>query len=204
MLETLSRQWWAVALRGVAAVLFGVLALVWPEITVFALVIAFGAYALVDGVFTLITAFGDQTGERSGDRDGRRTPGRRAWLLARGIAGVLAGVIALIWPGITALALLWVIAVWAVVTGLLEIVAAFHLRKEMRREWLLALSGALSVLFGVLLIVWPTAGVLTLVVLIGVAAIAFGVTLLMLGLRLRQMGRPDPAATGHHRRPATT
>ncbi|GIF00828.1 HdeD family acid-resistance protein [Paractinoplanes rishiriensis] len=196
MLETLSRHWWAVALRGVAAILFGVLALVWPGITVFALVIVFGAYALADGVFTLAAAFGN--------RDGDRRRGNRAWLFARGIAGILAGIIAFAWPGITALALLWVIALWAMVTGVLDIVAAFQLRKEMRREWLLALSGALSVLFGVLLVVWPAAGVLALIALIGVAAIAFGITLLMLGLRLRRERRHDPAATGHHHRPATT
>ena len=196
MLETLSRHWWAVALRGVAAILFGVLALVWPGITVFALVIVFGAYALVDGAFTLVAAFGD--------RDGARTRGSRAWLVARGIAGILTGIIAAVWPGITALALLWVIALWAMVTGVFDIVAAVQLRKQMRREWLLALSGAFSVLFGVLLVVWPAAGVLTLVVLIGIAAVAFGVTLLMPGLRLRRARRQDPAAAGHHRRPATT
>ena len=94
MVETLSRHWWAVALRGVAAILFGVLALVWPGITVFALVIVFGAYALVDGAFTLVAAFGD--------RDGARTRGSRAWLFARGIAGILTGIIAAVWPGITA------------------------------------------------------------------------------------------------------
>jgi uncharacterized membrane protein HdeD (DUF308 family) len=185
-----------VALRGAAAILFGVLALVWPGITVFALVIAFGAYALVDGAFTLAAAFGDQ--------DGGPTRGGRAWLVARGVAGILTGIIAAVWPGITALALLWVIAIWAVVTGVFDIVAAVQLRKQMRREWLLALSGAMSVLFGVLLVVWPAAGVLTLVVLIGVAAIAFGVTLLMLGLRLRRARPHEPATTGHHRRPATT
>src|SRR5690349_2272590 len=139
MLETLSRYWWAVALRGGAAILFGVLALVWPGITVFALVIVFGAYALVDGAFTLVAAFGN--------RDGGRTRGSRAWLFASGIAGILTGIIAAVWPGITALALLWVIAVWAMVSGVLDIAAAFQLRKEMRREWLLALSGGLSVLF---------------------------------------------------------
>ena len=196
MLETLSRHWWAVALRGVAAILFGVLALVWPGITVFALVILFGAYALVDGAFTLAAGFGN--------RDGGRTRGSRAWLFVRGIAGILTGIIAAVWPGITALALLWVIALWAMMTGVLEIVAAFQLRTEMRHERLLALSGALSVLFGVLLVVWPAAGVLTLIVLIGVAAIAFGITLLMLGLRLRQVRRHDPAAAGHRHRPATT
>ncbi|MET0520583.1 MAG: HdeD family acid-resistance protein [Jiangellaceae bacterium] len=193
MLETLSRHWWAVALRGVAAIVFGVLALIWPGITVFALVLVFGAYALVDGAFTLAAAFGN--------RDGGRTKGSRAWLFARGVAGILTGIIAAVWPGITALALLWVIAVWAMVTGVLDIVAAFQLRKEMRHEWLLALNGALSVLFGVLLVVWPAAGVLTLVVLIGIAAIAFGITLLVLGLRLRQVRHQDLA--GHQHRPAT-
>jgi uncharacterized membrane protein HdeD (DUF308 family) len=196
MLETLSRHWWAVAVRGVAAILFGVLALVWPGITVFALVIVFGAYALVDGAFTVVAAFGD--------RDGGRTRDRRAWLVARGIAGILTGIVAVFWPGITALALLWVIALWAMVTGVFDIVAAIQLRKQIRREWLLALSGALCVLFGVLLVVWPAAGVLTVVALIGIAAIAFGITLLMLGLRLRRERRYDPAAVGHHRRPATT
>ncbi|MET0492863.1 MAG: HdeD family acid-resistance protein [Actinoplanes sp.] len=196
MLETLSRRWWAVAFRGVAAILFGVLALVWPGITVFALVIVFGAYALVDGAFTLAAAFGD------GDDD--RTWGSRAWLVARGAAGILIGIIAAVWPGITALALLWVIAVWAAVTGVLDIVAAVELRKQMRHEWLLALSGALSVLFGILLVAWPATGVLTLILLIGIAAIAFGITLLMLGLRLRQTQRPHRATPGHHRRPATT
>ncbi|MFC4070481.1 HdeD family acid-resistance protein [Actinoplanes subglobosus] len=195
MLETLSRRWWAVALRGAAAILFGVLALVWPGITVFALVLVFGAYALVDGAFTLVAALGD--------RDGGRTRGSRAWLLARGAAGILTGIVAAVWPGITALALLWVIAVWAIVAGVFDIVAAYLLRKELRREWLLALSGVLSVAFGVLLAVWPAAGALTLVVLIGAAAIAFGGTLLMLGLRLRRGRRHDPAAAGHFHRPAT-
>ena len=109
MLETMSRHWWAVALRGVAAILFGVLALVWPGITVFALVLVFGAYALAAGALTLVAAFGN--------RDGGRTRGSRAWLFARGVAGVLTGVIAAVWPGITALALLWVIALRAVVTA---------------------------------------------------------------------------------------
>jgi uncharacterized membrane protein HdeD (DUF308 family) len=196
MLETLSRHWWAVALRGAAAILFGVLALVWPGISVFALVIVFGAYALVDGAFTVVAALGSRDG-------GITMRGSRVWLLTRGIAGILTGIIAAVWPDITALALLWVIAVWAVVAGVFDIVAAFQLRKQMRREWLLALSGALSVSFGVLLVVWPAAGVLALVVLIGVAAIAFGSTLLMLGLRLRREHDHDPAAAGRHHRPAT-
>jgi uncharacterized membrane protein HdeD (DUF308 family) len=194
MLETLSRHWWALALRGVAAILFGVLALVWPGITVYALVIVFGAYALVDGLFTVAAAFGD--------RDRTRARGSRAWLIARGIAGILTGIIAAVWPGITALALLWLIGSWAIVTGVLDVVAAIQLRKQLRHEWLLALSGVLSVLFGVLLIVWPDAGALTLIVLIGIAALAFGVALLAFGLRLRQ-ARPRDPAPGHHHRTAT-
>jgi uncharacterized membrane protein HdeD (DUF308 family) len=194
MLETLSRHWWALALRGVAAILFGVLALVWPGITVFALVLVFGAYTLVDGAFTVAAAVGGRAGGRARDS--------RTWLFVRGVAGILTGIVAFLWPGITALALLWLIGAWAVVTGVFDIVAAIQLRRELRHEWLLGLSGALSVLFGILLVVWPAAGVLTLVVLIGIAAIAFGVTLLTLGLRLRQARRRDPAA-GHHHRTAT-
>jgi uncharacterized membrane protein HdeD (DUF308 family) len=196
MLETLTRYWWAVALRGVAAVLFGLMALVWPGITLFALVILFGAYALVDGVFTLVAALGR--------RDRADAPaGSRGLLIVQGVAGILLGILAFVWPGITALALLYLIAAWAVVTGVLEIVAAVRLRRELRREWLLALSGALSVVFGVLLVIWPAAGVLTLVVLIGVSAIVFGVTLLMLGVRLRQQREGRGAVTGNRQRPAT-
>ena len=194
--RVLFRAWWLVLLRGVAGILFGIITFISPLSSLAALVIVFGAYALVDGAFTLVAAFGQ--------RDGGRRPGSHAWLFARGMAGILTGVIAAVWPGITALALLWVVALWAMVTGVFDIVAAFQLRKEMRREWLLALTGALSVLFGVLLVVWPADGILALVVLIGVAAIAFGITLLMFGLRLRREWHHDPAAAGHHRRPATT
>jgi len=124
MLETLSRYWWAVVLRGVVAVLFGVMALVWPGITVFALVVLFGAYALVDGVITLATAIGGN----------RERAGSRGWLVVEGIAGVLIGILTFAWPGVTALALLWLIAAWAIVTGVLEIVSAVRLRRELRHE----------------------------------------------------------------------
>jgi uncharacterized membrane protein HdeD (DUF308 family) len=194
MLETLTRYWWVVALRGAFAVLFGLMALIWPAITLLALVILFGAYALVDGVFTLVAAFGK--------RDSIAVDsGSRGLLVAQGVAGIILGVLAIAWPGITALVLLWVIAAWAVLIGALEIFAAVRLRRELRREWLLALSGALSVLFGILLVVWPAAGALTVVVLIGVSAIVFGVTLLTLGLRLRRQRPAGQAAAGH--RPAT-
>src|ERR687889_550458 len=100
MLDSLSRYWWAVALRGVAAVLFGLMALLWPGITLFALVILFGAYALVDGAFTLVTAIRDRDGADTG-------PAGRGWLIARGVSGIAIGVLAVVWPGLTALALLW-------------------------------------------------------------------------------------------------
>jgi uncharacterized membrane protein HdeD (DUF308 family) len=194
MLETLSRNWWAVALRGVAAILFGLAALVWPQITLYALVLLFGAYSLVDGAFTLVAAFG---------RGAR--PGGRGWLIARGVAGIAVGVLTFVWPGITALALLWVIAVWAVVTGVLEIVAAVRLRRELRNEWLLALSGALTVIFGVLLVVWPASGILALITLIGSFALVFGVLLMVLAVRLYRHGhRPVPRAAARDRtRPET-
>lgn len=191
MLLSVTRYWWAVVLRGVAAVLFGVMALIWPSITVIVLVVLFGAYTLVDGIIGLGAAvFGG--GER----------GRRGWLVVEGIAGVLAGIITLAWPGITALVLLWLIAAWALVTGVLEIVAAVRLRREIQGEWLLALSGVLSVLFGILLAVWPAAGALSVVFVIGIYAIVFGVALVGLGLRLRRLRR-DTGTVSAARRPAT-
>jgi uncharacterized membrane protein HdeD (DUF308 family) len=193
MLETLTRYWWAVALRGTLAILVGVTALVWPRITLFALVLLFGAYSLVDGVFTLAAALGWR------DRGGTDTAGR-IWLCVQGVAGIILGVLAFVWPGITALALLWLIGIWAIVIGVLEVIAAIRLRRELRREWLLGLSGAATALFGILLIAWPAAGVLTLIALIGVSALVFGAALLAFAERLRRQQRP---ATGSRRRPAT-
>ena len=195
MLETLTRNWWVVALRGAAALLFGLLALIWPEITLFALVILFGAYALVDGLFSLGAAIlGGRTGERA---DGRS----RGWLVFEGVAGLVIGVVTFVWPGITTLVLLALIAAWALVTGVLEVVAAVRLRKEIRGEWLLALGGVLSVLFGVLLVVWPATGAVALVVLIGAYAVVFGAVLIGLALRLRRL--QSGASTAPGARPAT-
>jgi uncharacterized membrane protein HdeD (DUF308 family) len=193
MLEILTRNWWAVAVRGALAILFGVTALVWPGITLFALVLLFGAYSLADGAFTLAAALGRR------DRGTTDTSGR-IWLVVQGIAGIIIAVLAFVWPGITALALLWLIGVWAVVIGVLEVIAAVRLRRELRREWLLGLSGAATALFGILLIVWPAEGVLTLIALIGISAVVFGVALLAFAEHMRRRQRPE---TGHHRRPAT-
>jgi uncharacterized membrane protein HdeD (DUF308 family) len=179
MLEILTRNWWVLAVRGALAVLFGLLALIWPGITVLALVLLFGAYALVDGVMALYTALFDRG--RPGGRGG-------GWLVLEGVAGVLAAIGAVVWPGITALVLLYLIAAWALVTGVAEIVAAIRLRREIEGEWLMILSGALSILFGLLAFLFPGAGALAVVWLIATYAIAFGVVMLILAFRLRRHG----------------
>jgi len=184
VLPVLARNWWALVLRGLAAILFGVLAFAWPGITLFVLVLIFGAYMLVDGIFAIVAAV-----RAAGEED-------RWWLLlVQGILGVLAGLVAIFWPGLTALALLYFIAAWAIVTGIMEIVAAIRLRREIEGEWALALSGALSVLFGVLLVVLPApAGLLSLVWLIGAYAVATGVLLLILGFRVRSEASKEATA----------
>jgi uncharacterized membrane protein HdeD (DUF308 family) len=177
VLPTLARNWWAIALRGVAAILFGILAFFWPGITLFVLIIFFGAYLFVDGIFSIVAAV-----RAAGEQE-------RWWLLLiQGILGVLAGLVAFFWPGLTALALLYFIAAWAIVTGALEIAAAIRLRREIVGEWALGLSGALSVIFGVLLVVLPApAGLLSLVWLVGAYAVASGVLLLILAFRVRSL-----------------
>jgi len=165
------------ALRGVIAVLFGILAFIWPGLTLWALVYLFGAYVLVDGVFALVTAF-----------RGRETNDRWWVLLLEGLAGITAGIIAFIWPGMTAFVLLYLIAAWAIVTGVIEIVAAIRLRKEIEGEWVLALSGLASIIFGVLMVLWPGAGALAVVWLIAAYAIFFGILLIFLAFRVRNRG----------------
>lgn len=174
MLKTLARNWWLLALRGGLAILFGVLALFFPGIALTTLVFLFGAYALVDGGVSLYAAV------RSRSRN------RRWWvLLLEGVAGIVAGILTFIWPGITALVLLYLIAFWAMVTGVLEIAAAFELRQEINNEWLLGLSGVLSILFGILLVIAPGSGALAVTWLIGIYAIMFGIVLISLSWRLR-------------------
>jgi uncharacterized membrane protein HdeD (DUF308 family) len=175
MLTQLARNWWVVALRGVVAILYGLFALVWPGLTLEILVLFFGAYMLVDGVFAIFAAFTNRAGHD------------RWWvLLLEGLVGIAAGIITFSNPGLATLALLYVISFWAIVTGVLEIVAAIRLRKEIQGEWLLALSGIVSLVLGILLIVFPAAGVLTIAWIIGAYAILFGAMLLSLSLRLRR------------------
>jgi uncharacterized membrane protein HdeD (DUF308 family) len=167
-------HWWALALRGVIAILFGLAAFLRPDIALGALILLFGAYALVDGVFAIVGVFG---GTRSG------TP--RWLLLLEGVVSILAGLIAFIFPGLTAIALLYLVAAWAIVTGIAEIATAIRLRQEIRGEWALILGGILSVLFGLLLAVLPGVGILSLIWLIGAYAVVFGVLLLIAAFRVR-------------------
>jgi uncharacterized membrane protein HdeD (DUF308 family) len=183
MLRTLAENWWAILLRGVCAVLFGLSAFVWPGVTLAALVLLYGAYALVDGVLAVGWALV------------RRQAGAFPWgVLLAGLGSIAVGVLTFLWPGLTALALLYLIAAWAIVRGVFEIIAAYHLRREIDNEWLLALSGALSVVLGVVLLVAPGAGALALLWWIGAFAIAFGVVTIALGVRLK--GVKDRLARG--------
>jgi uncharacterized membrane protein HdeD (DUF308 family) len=170
--------WWTLVLRGFAALLFGVLTFVWPGISVAALVLLFGAYALVDGVFHLINAF-----------TGTNEPGSRWATVFQGLAGIGVGLLTLLWPGLTLLALIALVAAWALLKGAFEIVAAIRLRKVLTNEWLMVLSGILSMVFGVALIAFPLAGLVGLIWVIGFYAILIGALMLMLGFKLRRLER---------------
>jgi uncharacterized membrane protein HdeD (DUF308 family) len=168
-------HWWALAIRGGIAIIFGLAALLRPDIALEALILLFGAYALVDGVFAIVGVFG---GTRGG------TP--RWLLLIEGIAGILAGIIAFVLPGLTAVVLLFLIAAWAIITGVFEIATAIRLRQEITGEWALIVGGALSILFGVLLaVIGPVAGLVSLIWLIGVYAVAFGILMLITAFQVR-------------------
>ncbi len=173
MLELLSMNWGWVLLRGVFTVLFGALALFWPGITLLALVILFGAYAIVDGVTAIVM--------------GARRSSGRGWLIFIGVLGVIAGVIALVWPDITAVALLYVIAFWALVIGIDYIVQGVRLGRDAQGRWLMILSGIAALLLGALLLFQPGEGALALVFTIGLLAIAWGVITVVTALRLRKL-----------------
>jgi uncharacterized membrane protein HdeD (DUF308 family) len=172
----LARNWGAIAVRGVVAILFGLLTLVVPGLTLTALVLLFGAYALVDGIFSIVAAIRRRPGDPPG------------WaLLLEGIVGIAAGLVTFLLPGLTAVTLVYVIAAWAIVTGVLELVAAFRLRRQVTGEWRLVLSGVLSIVFGVLVMMAPRAGALAMTLWIGAYAIVFGALLLALAFRLRRL-----------------
>jgi uncharacterized membrane protein HdeD (DUF308 family) len=184
MVEQLSRNWWALALRGVLAIVFGIIAFLWPNITVVSLVWLFGAYALADGILAIAAAW-------------RASAGGQHWgeLFVEGLLGIVVALIAFFRPDITALVAVYLVAAWAVITGVMEIVEAVRLRQVIDNEWTLGLMGVVSVLFGILLFYRPGAGVLAWVWVIAAYAILFGILLLVLAFRVRNLGHD---ITTHH------
>jgi uncharacterized membrane protein HdeD (DUF308 family) len=183
--DTLAHNWWLLALRGLAAIIFGILAFIWPAITLLGLMILFGAFALVNGVLSLVLAAKAPKGYP-----------RFGSLILGGILGIIAGIVTFFWPALTAAGLLILIAAWAILTGILEIIAAIKLREVITGEWLFVLAGLASVVFGVVLLLLPGPGALALVWLIGAYAIVWGVLLLILAFKLRRFVREilTPAA----------
>jgi uncharacterized membrane protein HdeD (DUF308 family) len=181
MVHQLAKNWWLMLLRGIAAVVFGVLAFIWPGLTLLTLVLFYGAYALVDGVLAIVSAI---TGG---------SPAPRWWLVIIGLLGIAAGVLTFVWPGITALVLLFFIAGWAIAVGVFQIIGAIRLRKEIDNEWMLIAGGVLSVLFGIGVLLVPGAGALALVWVIATFAIIEGILFIALSFRLKNHVH-EPAA----------
>lgn len=174
MLSLVSRDWWVYAVRGIAAILFGIMALVWPAPTLAVLVLLFGAYAFVDGVALLVAlARGDVLA-----RAHKWTTG------IMGVLGIAVSIATLMWPGITALTLLYLVAFWAITMGILQIVAAIEFRREIDGEFFVVLGGILSIVFGGLLVAFPGTGLLSLVWLVGFYAELFGFSSLGIAYRL--------------------
>ena len=173
LLHALAKNWWLLALRGVCAVIFGILTFMWPAITLLTLVLFYGAFVLVDGVLAIVAAI------KGG------APAPRWWLVIVGLLGIAAGILTFAWPGITALILLFMIAGWSIAIGVMEIYGAIKLRKEIDNEWWLIAGGVLSVLFGAILLIAPGAGALALIVVIGAYAIIYGAIMIAFALRLR-------------------
>jgi uncharacterized membrane protein HdeD (DUF308 family) len=179
--EPLTRSWWLHLLRGLAGIVFGIAAFVWPGLTILVLTLLYGAFALADGVFSLGAAL---TG-------GVRDPADQAiptwWLAVIGVLGIAAGGVAFFWPGLTALALIMLIGAWAVAVGVLEIIGAIWLRERIQDEWLLVATGLLSVLFGLAILLRPGLGALALAWAVGAYALLFGVLHLAFAFRLKRV-----------------
>ncbi len=174
VLEVLARNWWLVLLRGILAIAFGLIALFYPAAALLGLVLFFAAYVFVDGIFAIIAAFrGDEAGNRF-------------WLLLlEGVTGIIIGVLTLLLPGVTLLALIYLMAAWAVVFGIARIITAVEVRRQVRNEWLLILNGILSVLLGVLLFAYPSTGAVAIIRVFGFFVALFGVILIVASFRIR-------------------
>jgi uncharacterized membrane protein HdeD (DUF308 family) len=178
LLGRLAENWWLLLLRGLAAIAFGVIAFLWPGITLVALTYLFGIYAIVDGVVAIWAAFNAQ-----GDA------GPRWWLGLSGVVSIIAGIVAFAYTGITALVLLVFIAVWAIIIGVLQLYAAIQLWKVVDNDWWLILSGLLSIAFGAVLIAWPSTGALAVIWTIAWFAVFFGCMFIGLAFELKKFKR---------------
>ena len=183
MLHALAKGWWLLLLRGIASIIFGVLAFAWPGLTLVTLVLFYGAFVLIDGVIALIAAFSNGP-----------KPLPTWWLVVVGLLSIAAGIVTFMMPGITAILLVLFMGAWALVHGIFEIIGAIQLRKEIDNEWMLILSGVVSVLFGLIVLIAPGAGALGLIWVIAAYSIVFGITFIALALRLRRHSHAQPAA----------
>ena len=174
LVHALAKNWWMLLLRGIAAIIFGVLTFAWPGLTLLTLTTLYGAFAMVDGVLAIIAAVAGGA------------PAPRWWLAVVGLLGIATGLLMFWMPGLTALVVLYFIAGWAIATGLFQIIGAIRLRKEIDNEWFLILGGIISVLFGIAMMVAPGAGALALIWVIGIYAIIIGVLLVALSFRLKK------------------
>ena len=183
MFNLMTQNWWAIALRGLVAALFGIATFMWPGITLWVLAPLFGAYAMINGVLAVIEAFS-------------RDVSRERWrpLLFEGVVSIVVGVMILIWPGLTAMGLVFLIAFWAIMTGVFEIITAVRLRHEIRGEWMMALIAILSMAFGFLLVAFPATGALSVILIIGAFAFATGALMIALAFKLRSLKRPGGEA----------
>jgi uncharacterized membrane protein HdeD (DUF308 family) len=176
VVRTLSQNWWLVLLQGVLSVVLGVLALAMPGVTLGALILLWGLFALLNGVVDVFSAIGAAGSHRSW-----------GWQLAGGLVGILAGLAILRWPGQTALFVLYLVAFWAIMMGIVRVVGAIADHEMLPHAWLVALAGVVSVLFGIAMFAWPGVGLLTLVYLVGIYAIVYGVIACAIAFRLRSL-----------------
>ncbi len=172
--QVVSQNWWMLALRGVLAIIFGLVALFFPGIALLAFIAVFAVYAIIDGIVAVGVAIRE-----------RATASRWWWVLIEGILSILAGIFAIFYPGETALILLYIVAAWAILTGITEIVTAITLREYLAHEWALIIAGAISIVFGIILFIRPGAGLLSILWLVGIYSIIFGVLFIVRAFQFR-------------------
>jgi uncharacterized membrane protein HdeD (DUF308 family) len=172
--QVVLQNWWMLALRGGLAIIFGLIALFFPGIALLAFIAVFAAYAIIDGIVAVVVAIRE-----------RGSLSRWGWVLVEGILSIFAGIFALFYPRETALILLYIVAAWAILTGIMEIVSAVTLREYLSQEWALIIAGVLSIVFGIILFARPGVGLLSILWLVGVYSIIFGVLFIVRAFQLR-------------------